>query len=64
MKSEIELVNIAQSDRDDDKANAAMKELRERFDKTYMWCMDCDGAVVKEAECCLNVDMSNVKIEF
>ena len=54
MRTEDELINIAQADQDDEIANAAMKELRERFDSTYIWCMDCDGLVCKEKDCCLN----------
>jgi len=46
---------------DDNVANKAMKELRERFDKTYGWCMDCDGLVCKEKDCCLNrLDIDDV----
>ena len=38
----------------DNNANLAMKKLRENFDNTYFWCMECDGLVVKELECCKN----------
>ena len=39
----------------------ALKELRESFDKTYGWCMDCDGLVCKEKDCCLNrLDIDDV----
>lgn len=38
----------------DNFANKAMKELRNRFDETYFWCGDCDGLVCKQKECCLN----------
>lgn len=54
MKKEEELILTAQEHPDDDVANAAMKELRERFDETYIWCEDCDGLVVKEKDCCIN----------
>lgn len=54
MKSELQLIKIAETHEDDNVAFLAMKELWERFDSTYGWCTDCDGAVVKESECCLN----------
>ena len=54
MKTELDLIRLAEMHPDDKVANAAMKDLRERFDSTYGWCMDCDGLVVKEKECCLN----------
>ena len=54
MRTEQELIETAEMHEDDEVANAAMKELRERFDKTYFWCMDCDGLVCKFSECCLN----------
>lgn len=53
-RSELELMKIAQNHPDDTLANEAMKELRERFDSTYFWCNDCDGAVCKKKDCCLN----------
>lgn len=53
-KTEVQLIIIAEQDEDDNRANAAMKELREKFDKTYFWCNDCDGLVTKEKDCCLN----------
>ena len=53
MKTEIELIKIAEQHPEDSEANKAMKELRERFDKSYGWCSDCDGLVVKENDCCL-----------
>lgn len=34
----------------DDRANRAMKILRERYDKSYFWCADCDFLVTKN--CC------------
>lgn len=52
MNKEDDLVNIATWSMSDTKANAAMKELRENFDKTYRWCEDCDGQVVKKGQCC------------
>lgn len=54
MKTELELIRIAEQYSDDETASKAMKELRERFDKTYGWCVDCDGLVCKEKDCCLN----------
>jgi len=48
------LIVIAQHEPDDVLANIAMKELREKYDPTYMWCEDCDGVVCKEKDCCLN----------
>jgi len=53
MKTEKELIELAQNHEDDDVANKAMKELKERFDKTYFFCDDCDGLVCKEKDCCL-----------
>jgi len=43
------------------KANAAMKELREKYDKSYGWCYDCDGLVVKKKDCCLIKDLKSIK---
>ena len=54
--NESELHRLAQWHKDDDIANAAFKELRERFDKTYMYCIDCDSMLVKESRCCLNIN--------
>ena len=53
-RPENELIEIAQAHPEDRVANAAMKELRERFDNSYGWCEDCDGLVVKEKDCCMN----------
>jgi hypothetical protein len=53
MRTENKLIQIAEMHPDGKVANKAMKELRERFDPTYMWCMDCDGLVVKERLCCM-----------
>jgi hypothetical protein len=52
--TEAELIIIAENHPDDTKSAEAMKELRERFDKTYGWCNDCDGLVCKEKDCCMN----------
>lgn len=53
---ELKLIETATFHPDDSTANAAMEELRNNFDKTYFWCEDCDGLVVKEKECCLHPD--------
>lgn len=61
MKTENELIALAEQHPDDNVANKAMKELREKFDKTYGWCEDCDGLVCKEKDCCLNrLDIDDV----
>ena len=57
MKTEIELIKLAENHADDNIANSAMKELRYRFDETYIWCQDCDGLVCKEKDCCLNKEL-------
>lgn len=54
-REETELIIIAEQHPDDKVSANAMKELRERFDKTYGWCADCDGLVCKEKDCCMNV---------
>lgn len=54
MRTEKELIALAEQHLDDNVANEAMKELRERFDETYGWCSDCDYIVCKEKGCCLN----------
>ena len=54
MKTELELIKVAEQHPDDNKAKEAMSELRNRFDRTYGWCNDCDGLVCKEKDCCLN----------
>ena len=51
MKTELELIRIAECGGDEE-ATAAMIELRERFDPTYIWCADCDYIVVKFNDCC------------
>ncbi len=48
------LIHVAQNDLDEKVANEAMRLLREMYDTTYGWCMDCDGLVTKEKDCCLN----------
>lgn len=53
-KTEDHLISIAQHHPDDNEANKAMKELKAKFDPTYMFCLDCDGLVTKEKDCCLN----------
>tara|TARA_R110000851_G_scaffold203860_1_gene355776 strand:- start:331 stop:525 length:195 start_codon:yes stop_codon:yes gene_type:complete len=55
MKTEDELIRLAEQHSSDKVANKAMKELRTKFDKTYGWCNDCDGLVCKEKDCCLNI---------
>lgn len=63
-KEEKNLIKTAELDQDDKVAIAAMKKLREDYDPTYMWCSDCDGMVVKEAECCLNQDYAPLENDF
>lgn len=53
MKTEEQLL-IACYGESDTEANAAMKELKERFDPTYHFCLDCDGLPTTEKNCCLN----------
>ena len=62
MKTEQQLIEIAESHEDDKVANKAMKELREKFDKTYFYCLDCDCLVVKEKDCCLNRKLSDEEV--
>ena len=59
MRTEEELIDLAEMHPDENVANGAMKELRERFDATYFWCYDCDGMVCKEKDCCLNINTSS-----
>ena len=47
------LIFLAMAHKVDEIANYAMTKLRERYDKTYFWCEDCDGVVLKKTECCL-----------
>lgn len=54
IRTEEELISLAEAHPDDVVANKAMRELRERFDETYMFCADCDGLVCKEKDCCWN----------
>lgn len=51
--TENELIHLAETAIDDRDAQLAMDELRDKFDKNYVWCLECDGAVVKSNECCL-----------
>lgn len=53
-QTEAYLVGMAENHPDDNLANRAMKILRNKFDKTYGWCNDCDGLVIKKRYCCLN----------
>jgi len=64
MRTEQELIETAEAHECDEVANKAMKELRERFDKTYFWCMDCDGLVCKPVDCCLNAKDVTDKFDF
>lgn len=32
----------------------SMEILKEKYDKTYHWCEDCDGLVCKLKDCCYN----------
>lgn len=68
MKTETELIQIAEQHIDDDMAKTAMQELRARFDPTYFWCDDCDGLVCKKSECCLerikNDDGEEIELTF
>lgn len=57
--SEEELCRVAETHPDDSEATKAMKLLRNKFDKSYFWCMDCDGLVIKKSECCLNRECKN-----
>lgn len=54
MKTELDLIKLAQTAKLDEVANNAMKELRANYDETYMFCNECDGAVVKMKNCCMN----------
>ena len=54
MTAEEQHLIVLANNAEDKIANKAMKELRERFDETYIWCLDCDCMVVKEKDCCLN----------
>jgi hypothetical protein len=47
---EDELIELAEN-QNNDIANAAMNELRKRFDASYGWCPELDYAVVKREEC-------------
>lgn len=52
-KEERRLVILAECGSDKE-SSEAIKKLREEYDSTYGFCMDCDGLVVKEKDCCLN----------
>lgn len=52
-KEEWVLVRTAETHEDDEVANEAMKQLREKYGD-YFFCSDCDGLVVKRENCCLN----------
>jgi hypothetical protein len=52
--SEEQLCRLAENSNIDSVANTAMRLLRDKHDKTYGWCYDCDGLVVKHKECCMN----------
>lgn len=65
---QITLINIAETCPDDKIANEAMKILREEYDPTYMWCVECDGVVCKEKDCCINKNQvsneNNLEVSF
>lgn len=63
-EEEENLIKIAELHRDDKVANAAMKKLREDYDRSYMWCNDCDGMVVKQSECCMNQVFKPLENDF
>lgn len=52
--TEEQLIYTAERDSSESRANQAMKLLRSKHHKSYSWCLDCDGLVIKEADCCLN----------
>lgn len=54
-EEEKQLITIAQHGNDED-ANKAITKLREEFDQSYGYCLDCDYLVVKDSECCMNVN--------
>ena len=47
---EDELIELAEGT-NNEIADAAMEELRRRFDASYGWCPELDYAVVKREEC-------------
>lgn len=53
-QEEKDLLNIAQFDPNEGVAYEALKELQERFDPTYGYCMECDFLVCKAKDCCMN----------
>lgn len=54
LNTESELIHIATWSDSEEEAIAAMNELRNNYDPTYIWCCDCDGRVVKDGDCCYN----------
>lgn len=54
IRTEEELIKLAQTSPDDTIANKAMEELRKNYDDSYCWCLMCDLAVVKKSQCCEN----------
>ena len=51
---EAQLGYCATYDQDEAIASRAMELLRTKYDKTYGWCWDCDGLVIRQKDCCLN----------
>lgn len=60
--TENQLASVAEYHPNQEISSEAMKQLKEKFDPTYMWCSDCDFAVVIEKDCCLNQESKDVKI--
>lgn len=63
-KSEEYLVGIATFHFEDDVANAAIKLLRENYDSSYFFCVDCDGLATSYKNCCLNRNLECSNINF
>ena len=61
-REELDLIIIAELSLDDKDAQEAIEELQKKYDPTYIYCLDCDGMVVKKANCCL-VKMKKVTDE-
>jgi len=59
-ETESKLMQLAEQHPEDEIANEAMAELRKRFDSTYFWCVDCDGLVTTEKNCCRNRKESDI----
>jgi len=55
MLKEQDLRNIAQWHESEDIGNRATAVLRGRYNGSYFFCNDCDGLLVTESECCLNI---------